>query len=322
MHATAAAAVLSFHVFNPDATPAHPVLAIHGIQGHALRWRFLADVQAAHPVFPTARTIVAVDLRGHGASTRDAPWTVAQHIRDVAATLDAYRESSPPATAAGADFAVDLLGHSFGGFLSLHFWAAHPALVRTLILVDPGLKLPVQKASALAESFLDPRKNAFDSVEQAALERSRSLHKSALAAAGGFGNDGVTLVRPHPAVQNDIENHLEQFRDPYNCNAEKFRFRWSATAIIAGISEVAALDVPNPPRDEAPRPAKVLLVRAAFEDYVREDIIADMKQTFGDDRLVDSRWTADTWCIGRHPINLPTLSASSVASFEIHGNKR
>ncbi|KAI9317345.1 Alpha/Beta hydrolase protein [Zopfochytrium polystomum] len=279
-------AVLNFHVFNPDATPAHPVLAIHGIQGHGLRWRLLADTQTAHPVFPAARTVVAVDLRGHGASTRDAPWSLAQHIRDLATTLDAYRAASAPAAAAGSDFAVDLLGHSFGGFLSLHFWAAHPTLVRSIVLVDPALKLPGPAAAAFAQRFLDPKMNSYDSVDQAALERSRSLHKSALRAAGCLGDDGETLVRPHPGVQIDIDNHLEQFRDPYDRDAEKFRFRWSATTIIAGVGEMAAFGVPNPPRDEAPRPKKVLLLRAAFEHYVREDIIADVKETFGDDRTV------------------------------------
>ncbi|KAI9366743.1 Alpha/Beta hydrolase protein [Zopfochytrium polystomum] len=285
--AASGAAVLNFHVFNADASPAHPVLAIHGIQGHALRWRFLAGASttaANHPVFPTPRTIVAVDLRGHGASTSAAPWSLAQHIRDLAATLHAYRTKTAAAATAASDFAVDLIGHSFGGFLSLHFWAAHPTLVRKIVLLDPALKFNGDFAASFAQDYLNPKKNSFDSVEQAALNRSRTLHRNTLAAAGCL--DGDSLVCSHPAVQIDTDNNLEQFNDPFDNNAEKFRFRWSATAIIAGISELSEFGVPNPPRDEAPRPEKLLLVRANFEAYVRDDIIQDIKEAFGEDRTV------------------------------------
>ena len=53
--------VLNVHLFGPD--DGRPVVALHGVTGHALRWRVLAEQ------LPELR-LVAVDLRGHGHSPK------------------------------------------------------------------------------------------------------------------------------------------------------------------------------------------------------------------------------------------------------------
>ena len=49
--------VLNVHLFGPD--DGRPVVALHGVTGHARRWGVLAEQ------LPELR-LVAVDLRGHG----------------------------------------------------------------------------------------------------------------------------------------------------------------------------------------------------------------------------------------------------------------
>ena len=63
-------AVLNVHHFgDPDG---EPLLAVHGITAHGRRFRRLAE-----EALPQRRT-VAVDLRGHGRSVYDGPWSIPQ----------------------------------------------------------------------------------------------------------------------------------------------------------------------------------------------------------------------------------------------------
>ena len=73
--------VLNVHELGDPAGP--PLLAIHGVRAHGRRFRRLAE-----EAWPERRTI-AVDLRGHGRSTYDAPWSIEQHVADLIETLDA-----------------------------------------------------------------------------------------------------------------------------------------------------------------------------------------------------------------------------------------
>ena len=72
--------------------------------------------------------MLAVDLRGHGASSRPGAYSVALMAADVASLLDAV---------GGA--AVDLVGHSLGGLVALRVAAGRPDRVRRLVLEDVGM---------------------------------------------------------------------------------------------------------------------------------------------------------------------------------------
>jgi pimeloyl-ACP methyl ester carboxylesterase len=76
------------------------ILCLHGIEAHGLRFFGLARL------LPEA-TIVAPDLRGHGNSPKEGPWTIDQHMRDLLPLL----ESLGPQTF--------VLGHSYGGLIAL-----------------------------------------------------------------------------------------------------------------------------------------------------------------------------------------------------------
>ena len=84
------------HHPGPDPT----VVLVHGLGGSRRYW------SAVVPVLATSHAVLAVDLRGHGASDMpEGAWTVADMADDVAATVEA----------AGRDLsACCLVGHSMG----------------------------------------------------------------------------------------------------------------------------------------------------------------------------------------------------------------
>ena len=89
------------------------VVCLHGVTGHGLRFRKLAEERLAHRFH-----VVAADLRGHGHSTWDEPWDIGAHVADLLETFDrpAY-----------------WIGHSFGGRLTMEVAAVRPELVRRAV---------------------------------------------------------------------------------------------------------------------------------------------------------------------------------------------
>jgi 2-succinyl-6-hydroxy-2,4-cyclohexadiene-1-carboxylate synthase len=113
-------------------TSRHPVL-VHGFTGSANAWEGRVVDGLAGAGFPP----VLLDLPGHGAdagAAEPAAFT-------LAAALERIR-------AAGA-WPTDLIGYSMGGRLALHFAAAHPDLVRRLVLesASPGLETELERAA-------------------------------------------------------------------------------------------------------------------------------------------------------------------------------
>jgi lipase len=111
-----------------DATPlfvsqfgaGRPLLCLHGIEAHGLRFVGLAArLRDVH--------VVAPDVRGHGHSPGSGPWTVARHVADLAPLL----ESLGPGTV--------VLGHSYGGLIAWELARALPGAMRGLVLVDPAI---------------------------------------------------------------------------------------------------------------------------------------------------------------------------------------
>lgn len=100
-----------------------PVAYLHGLGcGNLASW---ADTAAR-----LGRPGIFVDLVGHGLSDRPATFghTLVEHADAVAAALRA-RAAGP----------VDVLAHSLGGSVAVVLADRHPDLVRSLVLVEPGL---------------------------------------------------------------------------------------------------------------------------------------------------------------------------------------
>ncbi len=98
---------------------ATPLLLIHGFGGDLLSWQFNQDFWAQQ------RPVIAIDLPGHGGSSKQVPHgDVASLARMVAAAMDALEISR-------AHFA----GHSLGGAIALQLALDEPARVASVTLV-------------------------------------------------------------------------------------------------------------------------------------------------------------------------------------------
>jgi pimeloyl-ACP methyl ester carboxylesterase len=116
-------------VHSPLAVPPLAVL-VHGVTSSSRTWWRVGPALAER-----GYRVLAVDLRGHGASPRtEAGLSVADLADDVAETVEATSRS--PRTVAGAP--VDLLvGHSLGALVALELVGRRPGFARRLVLEDP-----------------------------------------------------------------------------------------------------------------------------------------------------------------------------------------
>jgi 3-oxoadipate enol-lactonase len=97
-----------------------PVLALHGMISRAATWDRVAAVLAGH-----GHRVIALDLRGHGRSSRPGQYQPAAMRDDVIGLADRL----------GLD-RFDLLGHSLGGYVATLVAARWPDRVRRLVLED------------------------------------------------------------------------------------------------------------------------------------------------------------------------------------------
>ncbi len=114
-----------------------PLVLLHGFMGSATTW------DRHRPAFEDRYLTVAVDLPGHGLSDTPADpsrYSMERVIADLAAVFDMYQLDS-----------VHLLGYSMGGRVALHFAAAYPDRVRSLVLESalPGLADPAERRARI-----------------------------------------------------------------------------------------------------------------------------------------------------------------------------
>lgn len=100
-----------------------PLVFIHGLGGSISSWQFtMGALSESH-------RMIALDLPGHGNSSKSAPAVADYSIAALASTVAEVMGASmrKPAVVAG---------HSLGGAVALQLALAHPALVAGLILID------------------------------------------------------------------------------------------------------------------------------------------------------------------------------------------
>jgi len=202
---------LHVHEWGDPAGP--PLVCLHGVTGHGERFKRLAEERWAH------RRVLAPDLRGHGRSGWDAPWTYSTYVADLADT----------AAALGLENA-DWAGHSFGGRLILELAAAHPQLVRRAILLDPAIQILPHIATQNAE---DSRRDAVYADRDAYLAERLDPNPQT----------------PRFHVEADVDQHCEQLPDG------RLRRRTCQAAIVSIYGEIAA---PPPPPETLRAPTLLL----------------------------------------------------------------
>ncbi len=114
---------------------AEPVVCVHGLVQNGRVYEGLGSRLA-----DAGRSVLAVDLRGHGRSGRMPPWNVETHASDLIQTLEENGVER-----------MTLVGHSFGGLVAVHAAARLGERVERLVLLDPGIELPAERALRGAE---------------------------------------------------------------------------------------------------------------------------------------------------------------------------
>jgi lipase len=193
--------LLQVHEWGDRTAP--PVVALHGIGGFGRRFRKLAEERLAERF-----RVLAPDLRGHGSSSWEPPWTIGTHVADVLETIEE----------AGVERAA-FVGHSYGGRLILELAALEPQRVERAALLDPAVQLLPHVGFDFAER--ERSDGAFGSPADAIEERM------------SYGDP-----TPLPFVEEDVREHLVQGHDGL------FRYRYCRSAVITGYGELCT---PAPP---------------------------------------------------------------------------
>ena len=155
---------LHVHEWGDPAAP--PLVCLHGVTGHGERYRRLAEEHWAKRFH-----VIAPDLRGHGRSDWEPPWTYPTYVADLVDTADALGIGE-----------ADWVGHSFGGRLMLELAASHPARIRRAVLLDPAI-------------------HAAASLQTAEHERADAVYAS------GGTPTGPTSMTPRALVLEDAAQH-------------------------------------------------------------------------------------------------------------------
>lgn len=193
--------LLQLHEWGDRTAP--PVVALHGIGGYGRRFRKLAEERLAQRF-----RVLSPDLRGHGSSSWEPPWTIATHVADVLETIEE----------AGVERAA-FIGHSYGGRLILELADAEPQRVERAALLDPAIQLLPHVGFDFAER--ERASTAFASPQQAVEERM------------SYGDP-----TPLSFVEEDVHEHLVGGPDGL------FRYRYCASAVVTGYGELCT---PPPP---------------------------------------------------------------------------
>ena len=203
---------LNVHEWGDPAAPA--VVCLHGLNAHGRRFRRLAEERLAGRF-----RVLAPDLRGHGNSEWEPPWTVATHAHDVLETLDA----------AGIRRAM-WVGHSYGGRLVLELAVLAPDRIERAALLDPAIQLLPHVGFDFAER--ERHDNSFASAEDAITAR---LDTGA--------------PTPRAALEEEMREHLVRHPDG------RFRFRYCQSAVVSMYGELCT---PSPPPETLRVPTLLL----------------------------------------------------------------
>jgi pimeloyl-ACP methyl ester carboxylesterase len=150
-------ALLATRAWGDGADPSRPLaVLVHGVTSSSRTWWRVGPALAERGF-----RVLAVDLRGHGASPRPVAGLAAADLAaDVAETVvDAAGASGPDPAAPPVDL---LVGHSLGALVALELVAARPGFARRLLLEDPPGPSSVDWAGLAASMEADSRRAVDD----------------------------------------------------------------------------------------------------------------------------------------------------------------
>jgi pimeloyl-ACP methyl ester carboxylesterase len=105
-----------------DPSNARVLLLLHGFRGHAHWWDFVA------PWFAQEYRVIAIDFGGMGDSSSRPKYSRSDFVAEVHATLEMIGPKE-----------VTLVGHSFGGRISVFVAHEYPQLLKRALIIDTNI---------------------------------------------------------------------------------------------------------------------------------------------------------------------------------------
>lgn len=115
-----------------------PLVMVHGWMDVSASYQFVVDAMAQD------RWVIAPDWRGYGLTQgpdTDNYW-LPDYLADLELVLDHYSPDTP----------VDLVGHSMGGNVVMHYAGVRPARIRRLVNLE-GFGMPATRPTQAPERF-------------------------------------------------------------------------------------------------------------------------------------------------------------------------
>lgn len=159
--------VLSCTIVDQATNPKGTIVAFHGVSDNGAS---LADIATR---WGEQWRVVLVDSLGHGLSPRFSPQQLQAPFQSA---LQAAAETVRVEASQSVDGQVVLFGHSMGGAIAAGVAAAHPQLVRAVVLEDPALLTPTQ-----ARSYKENAGELVGALEQMSADQSGAIANLLLA---------------------------------------------------------------------------------------------------------------------------------------------
>jgi pimeloyl-ACP methyl ester carboxylesterase len=172
-----------------------PLVLVHGWMDVGASWQFVVDAMKQE------RFVIAPDWRGFGLTEggRVDNYWIADYLADLDWLLDHYLgHSLGQGTGPANDEAViDLVGHSMGGNVAMHYAGVRPQRVRRLVNLE-GFGMPAQQPDQAPVRYARW------------IDELKRLHRGEMALASYSGVDGVArrLMKTNPRLTQDKADWL------------------------------------------------------------------------------------------------------------------
>jgi lipase len=193
---------MQLHLHEWGDAEAPVIICLHGVSAHGRRYRKLAEERLSRRYH-----VLAPDLRGHGRSGYEPPWSIARQLDDVLETLG---DTEPRAW----------IGHSYGARLILELCAREPERVPVAVLLDPAIQILPHVG--------------LDFAEEASRDHSFADADEAIAARLASG-----APTPRAFLEEETREHLEPSPDG------RLRWRFCRSAVVTAYGELCT--EPPPP---------------------------------------------------------------------------
>lgn len=142
--------MLNYRIYGDANNLQRPLVVLHGLLGSLDNWHTFATKQQSE------RSIIAMDMRNHGASPHVEGMNYRLMVQDVLEVIDHLQLSK-----------FDLMGHSMGGKAAIWLALDHPERLNKLIIVDIAPVTYPPRHQAILQAMLSMPLASFKSRKEA-----------------------------------------------------------------------------------------------------------------------------------------------------------